>query len=31
MPLCIWVEDMEVRRGDLRWRACGGGGDGGSS
>lgn len=20
MPLCIWVEDVEVRRGDLRWR-----------
>lgn len=22
MPLCIWVEDLEVRLGHLRWRAC---------
>lgn len=22
MPLCIWVEDVAVRHGDLRWRAC---------
>lgn len=24
MPLCIWVEDVEVRHGHLRWRAWGG-------